>query len=115
MQSRAICPICRKFHKGRGYCLVCKRKKSMQHQQVRTDKEAQKFYQSWAWRKTRKVVIERDKGVCQHCKEAEGKEVDHVIPRTISNDDSIGNLQLLCKACHTIKTNKERNNAARFV
>jgi hypothetical protein len=33
-------------------------------------------------------------------------DVDHIIPRCISRDDSMQNLQLLCTTCHAIKTRR---------
>jgi 5-methylcytosine-specific restriction endonuclease McrA len=34
-------------------------------------------------------------------------EVDHIIPQDISGDDSLNNLQVLCKPCHIKKTSKD--------
>lgn len=56
------------------------------------------------WIKIRREVIKRDK-VCTKCFK-DGKEVHHIIPYSISGDDSLENLTLLCKSCH-LKTHLE--------
>lgn len=60
--------------------------------------------QRFAWIKIRREVIKRDK-VCTKCFN-EGNEVHHIIPYSISGDDSLENLTLLCKSCH-LKTHIE--------
>lgn len=42
---------------------------------------------------------------CNYCGEI-GEEVDHVIELAAGGDDSIENLQVLCKPCHKAKTAK---------
>ena len=42
---------------------------------------------------------------CNYCGEI-GNEVDHVIELAAGGDDSIENLQVLCSACHKVKTAK---------
>lgn len=72
---------------------------------------AKKFYHSKEWLKTRDIVFERDKGLCQKClrdkgEAVPGEEVHHKIwlrPSNINNPDitlNIDNLELLCKDCH---------------
>lgn len=41
-------------------------------------------------------------------------DVDHVVPRSISGDDSIGNLQLLCPNCHARKSRAEQASIWKF-
>lgn len=72
---------------------------------------AKKFYHSTQWETVRKIVFERDKGLCQKCLREKdecipGDEVHHKIwlrPSNI-NDPNItlntDNLELLCKDCH---------------
>ena len=74
------------------------------------DKRSSKFYSSVAWQKKRKYIIQRDKGLCQHCLQQGittiGNEVDHIIS-TFTNWElrlTDSNLQLLCKRCHIKKT-----------
>jgi hypothetical protein len=42
---------------------------------------------------------------CNYCGEP-GNEVDHVIELDAGGDNSIENLQVLCSACHKVKTAK---------
>ena len=107
---RAICPICRRPHDGRGFCESCRQMKARQYQQTRTDKDSQRWYQSREWKQLRAAVIQRDK-FCQHCKVEAIHTVDHIVARKQSNDDSMSNLQGLCKRCNAIKSNKERVGA----
>lgn len=55
-------------------------------------------FQGSRWCKIRKQIIERDK-VCIWCGSL-GKEVHHIIPYSITGNDSLENLVLLCKSCH---------------
>lgn len=50
-------------------------------------------------------------GVCTECGSTERLEVDHIIPWSVSPDNSRKNLQLLCKEHHQIKTKKEKLNS----
>ncbi|WP_428909479.1 HNH endonuclease [Niallia sp. Krafla_26] len=82
------------------------------------NKKSDSFYHSAAWKKARDLVKIRDNGLCQECirnkRIAVGTEVDHIIP--IKQDWNkrleLGNLQLLCKACHNKKTGVERAGEA---
>ncbi|ALC52853.1 hypothetical protein ACN91_15070 [Bacillus cereus] len=72
---------------------------------------AKKFYKSTAWEKCRKSYIAKTlDGICEHCKEATGYIVDHIVeitPETIDNPDitlNHENLQYLCLPCHNTKT-----------
>lgn len=64
-----------------------------------------------AWDRTRRRVIERDRGLCQACLKVDvltpGTDVDHVIPKARGGADDDRNLQLLCRACHRAKTARE--------
>ena len=48
---------------------------------------------------------------CNYCGDI-GLEVDHVIELASGGEDSIDNLQVLCKQCHKVKTAKY--NSSRF-
>lgn len=72
-----------------------------------------------AWSKLRKLVIERDKGLCQAClkegRVTQGKDVDHIVSKakaaklgwTQSQVDNVANCQYLCRAHHLQKTKEE--------
>lgn len=74
-------------------------------------------YGGKSWANTRKRVLIRDSFQCRACGRVCGApgeaHVDHIVPKKISGDDSEGNLQTLCAACHTKKTNLE-NKAPGF-
>lgn len=58
------------------------------------------------WKRKIKEVGDRDSWTCQKCKNKYDRnflQCDHIIPWRISHDDSLDNLQTLCKRCHTIK------------
>lgn len=73
-----------------------------------------------AWTKVRKVIIERDKGLCQMCLQkgrvTKGRDVDHKIPKaeaarrgwTRAQMDHPDQLWLLCVPCHLEKTEAEQ-------
>jgi len=54
------------------------------------------------WRKIRQRIINRDRGICQHCGN-EGDSVDHIVPRNQGGTDDDYNLQLLCRTCNSSK------------
>lgn len=70
------------------------------------------FYSSKRWQEVRDDIKLRDKMTCQHCGiPILGRYiVDHIEPLTLENyhDWDIAynpdNLQLLCQACHNVKT-----------
>ena len=65
------------------------------------------------WDKLRKVILRRDKGLCQPCLEAgrprPARAVDHVIPKVAGGTDDPSNLQAICNECHKAKTQRERH------
>lgn len=73
-----------------------------------------------SWDRVRKVVIERDKGLCQMCLQKNritpGKDVDHKKPKaecarlrwTKAQTDHPSNLWYLCRQCHLQKTEEEQ-------
>jgi 5-methylcytosine-specific restriction protein A len=54
------------------------------------------------WRKIRQRVLTRDQHTCQRCG-LEATHVDHIVPRKLGGDDSMDNLQALCKRCNLSK------------
>lgn len=77
------------------------------------------------WEKVRKVVIARDKGLCQMClkegRVTKGRDVDHKIPKaeakrrgwTREQTDHPDQLWLLCPPCHLAKTEQEQGKTKR--
>ena len=66
------------------------------------------------WRRVRWAVIRRDKFTCRACGKVGGRiEVDHVTPlaKVDPGDPTapyrLDNLQVLCRACHFAKTQRE--------
>ena len=78
-----------------------------------------------SWDKVRKVVIERDMGLCQECKRqgriTQGRDVDHKVSKAKAEQmgwredqiESTANLELLCKPCHEAKTANEMGRTYR--
>ena len=64
----------------------------------------QRYYQTAEWRRLRKVVIERDKGLCQECGAENARQVAHIIARRQGGPDEPHNLRLLCDSCHSRET-----------
>lgn len=57
----------------------------------------------------KKIIAHKQKYNCAMCLELlpPSFQVDHIIPHSISNDDSEENLQALCPNCHSLKTQRE--------
>jgi 5-methylcytosine-specific restriction endonuclease McrA len=53
------------------------------------------------------AVAVRDEGLCQHCGTDTGPmQYDHVIPYSMGGDNSVENIQLLCRRCNAAKSNR---------
>jgi len=53
------------------------------------------------------AVAVRDQGCCQHCGTSTGPmHYDHVIPYSMGGDNSVENIQLLCRRCNGAKSNR---------
>ena len=67
--------------------------------------EIDKFYHSNTWKKARRAIVLKYRGLCCKCGKT-GTEVHHIKPLTLLNvnDPMISinedNLMLLCKSCH---------------
>ena len=66
---------------------------------------AARGYCSARWKRLRLLVLHRDP-LCVVCKQP-ATEADHVVPKADGGEDAMDNLQGLCKACHSSKTNRE--------
>lgn len=78
-----------------------------------------------AWEKIRKVVIERDMGMCQECKRqgrvTAGRDVDHKVSKAKAAQmgwredqiESIANMEYLCVPCHKAKSAAETGRTYR--
>lgn len=57
----------------------------------------------------KKIVAHRQRYICFICNELLPPcfQVDHIIPHSISSDDTENNLQALCPNCHSLKTQRE--------
>lgn len=84
-------------------------------------KKNKKFYNSKAWKLTRRQALERDDFCCVICKRdhnrmVEAKIVDHIIPINDTRNRgkelclSLDNLQSLCVRCNAQKTRLDRND-----
>lgn len=46
---------------------------------------------------------------CQQCGNIVGLECDHVVPLHKGGSNDVTNLRVLCRDCHAIKTNTDKN------
>ncbi|MDT5048594.1 MAG: hypothetical protein QOG75_4487 [Mycobacterium sp.] len=51
-------------------------------------------------------VWQRDHGRCVQCQTTDYLEFDHIIPRSKGGANSVGNVQLLCRRCNQIKSDR---------
>ena len=70
-----------------------------------------------AWRKIRKLALQRDKHLCQYCR-LEGRltpatEVDHRLSKAKGGTDDLDNLASTCRPCHEAKTARENGQRLR--
>lgn len=54
----------------------------------------------------RNKVYEKSNSMCVECKSTVRLEIDHIKPFSFGGETRIENLQLLCKSCNLIKSNK---------
>jgi hypothetical protein len=54
---------------------------------------------TWAWRKTRKRILIRDRYTCQYCGAKGANTVDHKLPRSMGGGDEDSNLVACCSLC----------------
>lgn len=66
------------------------------------------FYSSTEWLRLRKKVLKKYGEICMKCSSTENIAVDHIKPRSLYQELEldIENLQVLCKKCNSIKSNK---------
>ena len=72
---------------------------------ARRPNAAARGYCSARWQNLRLLVLHRDP-VCMTCKRP-ATEVDHVVSKADGGEDTMKNLQGLCKRCHSRKTARE--------
>lgn len=75
------------------------------------------------WDKLRATIVARDCGLCQQCQrngvvnpvgdKPYSAYVDHITPKAEGGTDAESNLETLCRACHTAKTDQEKNRLRR--
>lgn len=68
------------------------------------------------WDRLRRLVLARDKHLCQDCwpqKVTPATQVDHVVAKAKGGTDDPANLRALCRPCHDRKTIKDKGHVAR--
>ena len=115
---------------GHTYCSKHLAESQKRHQEwLESHKESKPFqnairtnnYNTWAWKKLRKEVLERDNNQCRQCgmtKEESGYplEIHHIDPPK-GNDDlfyNADNCVTLCKICHARITQIETMENNRY-
>ncbi|WP_420910624.1 HNH endonuclease [Qipengyuania spongiae] len=70
-----------------------------------------------AWEKLRKVILQRDKHLCQPCKRAGritvAQAVDHILAKANGGTDDPANLQAICTPCHNAKLAEDQGKRSR--
>lgn len=97
---KRYCPKCRKIHEG-----ICGAEK----QRYKRDSEADKFRNTQAWKRTARLILERDFHLCRTCL-ARGilvsrrLSVHHIFPLLERFDLRLceWNLITLCRRCHEL-------------
>ena len=54
----------------------------------------------------KRAVMQRDFYTCQSCGSLDYPEVDHIISFSAGGDNSTSNLQVLCRKCNSVKSNR---------
>jgi 5-methylcytosine-specific restriction protein A len=64
------------------------------------------------WVKLRRIVLQRDKYLCQPCRRNKrlsvAAAVDHVRPKAKGGTDELENLEAICDPCHRAKSARDR-------
>lgn len=67
-----------------------------------------KFPKIKRYRKSKEQLIIEHLGCkCDKCGSTDDLELDHIVPLSQGGDDTIENLQVLCSACHAMKSYQE--------
>lgn len=98
-------------NKYQGYCEKHKDKAGwFRNERVKGNRHKRGYDSQWS--KIRKLVLERDKGLCVPCykngRTTGATQVDHIKPKEHGGTDDLSNLQSICAACHRSKTAIER-------
>lgn len=67
------------------------------------------YYKTERWKNITKIVLERDKYICQSCLSSKAVEVHHTVGRYRKNEP-LFTLVSLCQRCHNIITEIDRGN-----
>ena len=90
-----------------GLCPEHTKKRHKWDNRNRNDADVVKIYSTAAWRKVRRLALQRDSGWCVMCGERPADVVDHI--RELKDGGApyaLDNLQSLCNSCHAKKTNE---------
>jgi 5-methylcytosine-specific restriction enzyme A len=100
------------------YCDRHRRDRHNEYKRSRTDKKEQSFYSSKAWIQTA-LYMRSTQPLCARCLVTKGKrvamkDVDHIVPIKVDWSRRLdkSNLQCLCRSCHIIKTNEDKEKYA---
>ncbi|MEV7507681.1 HNH endonuclease signature motif containing protein [Streptomyces sp. NPDC091201] len=101
-------------HRGRckAHHAVYEGRPSVRSRRARSRRRADRFD---AAARLRRRVQERGSAWCDWCLAdfpADGVDVDHVRPLSMGGTDTDGNVQVLCRECHGLKTSTEFGSAS---
>jgi 5-methylcytosine-specific restriction endonuclease McrA len=54
----------------------------------------------------KREVWDRDAGRCVRCRASDYLEFDHIIPHTRGGANTVNNVQLLCRKCNVLKSDR---------
>ena len=103
---------------GSGYCATHQRPRPGSFADPTRGNRHERGYGT-EWDKRRLRIRRRDNDLCQECLR-QGRITgvgdkpfsafcDHIVPKVDGGTDADENLQTLCRACHTAKTDREKN------
>lgn len=97
---------------------VIKRSWVVERKPFERENNNSEFYNSWAWRKIRKVFISKNP-LCKYCEQKGLIEVatvvDHIKPISLGGDKvNEDNFQSLCESCHNKKSSNESRGGMGF-
>ena len=103
-KAKRVCNGCgRSVHNS---CVECHLKRRRRIEKGRPS-SSQRGYGA-TWRRLRQLVLHRYP-MCNECKRKPSEDVDHIRPKADGGEDTMENLQGLCRGCHNNKTAQENS------
>ena len=65
--------------------------------------------------KVRLLALRRAGHRCKWCGTSDHLQMDHIVPKSEGGATSLGNVQILCRACHKVKTILEQRGMSAVI